>query len=114
MNSPTIWFVIIAIVTFILIVSSYIFSILYNSKVDKDNEEGYHKKRVVSKEMLKREEYIMSVLRRGEIKCHKLPNTAPPYDVEKWVNGMEKFMEKPIFKQIMELKGYDINEKHKG
>ncbi len=51
---------------------------------------------------------IMSELINGAIKCHKLPNSSPPYNVGRWIDSMVDFMGKPIFNQLMELKGYDI------
>lgn len=113
MNSFAVFLLIIVLLV-VSVCGSYIYSIRYNSKIRQGNNMKYYKKRVASKEMLRREKYIMGVLKRGDIRCHRLPNTSIPYDVEKWVNSMEKFVEKPIFGQIMELKGYDIDEKHKG
>lgn len=44
-------------------------------------------------------------IKNGEIKRRALKNSAPPYDVGNWVDEMESFMKKPVYKELMELKG---------
>ena len=66
------------------------------------------RKRKASKELLKREKYIMKEATNGRIKCNIIRNSAPPFDNDKWVEEMERFIEKPIFKQVMNLEGHDI------
>lgn len=98
--------------TVALVGISLFFSKRTNAKKERNSENEYVKKRTAAKEWLKREKYIMGDLKCGKIKCHKLKNSAPPYNVENWVDEMGTFMRKPIYKKIMELKGQDHNEEH--
>jgi hypothetical protein len=50
----------------------------------------------------------MESLKNGEIKCHLLKNTSEEYEVGQWVSDMRYFMKKPIFKQILSMKGHDL------
>ena len=107
-NFDIVYFIVISLVTVILIVMSFVWSAKYNSNTRKEKNEKYARTRATSNEIEEKENFIMSALINGEIKCHKLHNSALPYNVDKWIDNMEKFMEKPVFNQLMKLKGHDI------
>lgn len=107
-NLDIAYFVIISLFTVGTVVISFILSAKHNSKVYKEVVEQYVRKRPTSKEVEEEEHFIMNELVEGGIKCHKLPNSALPYNVEEWVDNMESFMEKPVFNQLLEMKGYDM------
>lgn len=107
-NFDIVYFIIISLITTTLVVMSFVLSARHNSKMRKGKKEKYNWVRSASKEIKEDELFIMSELMEGEIKCHKLPNSALPYNVGKWVNNMENFMEKPIFMQLLEMKGHDM------
>ena len=70
----------------------------------------YIKNRAVSEELKKREEYMMKEVKEGRVKCNQMLNKSFPYNVEKWVKEMDYFMSKPIYNQLMNLKGHEIED----
>lgn len=91
-------------VAIIVTISIFIYSIHYNAKKANtflDMVEAYKKKCVSGRQ----DSYMINQLIEGEIKFHKLPNSADKYKVEKWVNSMFSFMEQDAFKNLMEVEG---------
>lgn len=103
-----VYFVIISLFTVGSVIMSFVWATKHNSKTYRGKAEKYARIRPTSKEVQEEEQFIMNELLEGEIKCHKLPNSALPFNVGKWIDNMKKFMEKPIFKQLMEMKGQDM------
>lgn len=79
---------------------------------NKIRKQEYVIERTASQEILKREKDSMNALMNGDIKCHIIKNNAETYDVGNWVHELNSFMKKPIYKELLSLKGHDIDGKY--
>ncbi len=96
----------------LLSIISFMFSIRVNKSKKKCVKNLYIRKMEVDEKWIKKEKNSMKNLKRGNIKCHILKNSAPTYNVGNWVKEMNFFMKKPIFMDLFLIEGNDADEEH--
>lgn len=108
-NEFSIFLIIIFMVVLIAIAVVLVLSARPDKKIKKHIRSGYVVKRRVSEKVQRMEAESMRALDFGEIKCHLIKNSANPHDVGKWVDGMKEFVKKPIYKELLEMKGNGVD-----
>lgn len=110
-------FLLFSLICFIIMLTFIILSFYLASSMaqrSKHIKSKYIKNRKPNKELEEREKYMMKEVVEGKIKCNQMLNTSSPYNVEKWVKEMNCFVSKPIYNQLINLKGYEReDEEHK-
>lgn len=94
--------IIVLTITIIGIILSFIIGFYTNKNVKKSSN---YNNCLSNLKISNQDDYIVSELFAGNIKCNLITNTSAPYNAKKWTKKINKFINKPIFKQLMSLEG---------